>query len=133
MMSFMTASIPIAVSTHSRGGTPSIPVMQLMHYSTISISVSSAIASEYLLFPIASTALLYLFSIFVAFARLSKVSRTLFASVYSPLLLDATARLYSMMGIMILILTKAAAAHSIAAAITMETSCIFHFKSSHAL
>ena len=34
MMSFMTASIPIAVSTHSRVGTPSIPVMQLMHYST---------------------------------------------------------------------------------------------------
>lgn len=34
MMSFMTASIPIAVSTHSRIGTPSIPVMQLMHYST---------------------------------------------------------------------------------------------------
>ena len=31
----MTASIPIAVSTHSRGGTPSIPVMQLMHYSTL--------------------------------------------------------------------------------------------------
>ena len=90
--------------------------------SSVSISVSSAIASEYLLFPIASTALLYLFSIFIAFAQLSKASRTLFAPVYSPLLLDVTARLYSMMGIMILILIKAAAAHSIAAAITMETS-----------